>query len=332
MSSEVIVRSDDNILILTGTIMLGLLSGELVYRICQLINEWSHLHTRYRKSKTKLVQAVFSTENNQHISVPALLILAVCFVSTSQNRGEVWKQVLPWTTVWAMARMFEVFDHQLNTQEILKDSNALIGPGLAACYWFGLIKPVVKEGIKRKLTHFLRSKERTDMRCFNKLIILLPDNCHTLGTKKEDLEKQNIFYLGEVFFKTDQPQPMEQAVYWIYESAKDEETKEKDAQKILVLFDFPHIFQSAMEEDRGYDEEEVSNFRNINIEAFQVTIGNLMDSVEHKHQKDIIFHHFVNAEETNIAAVLREKIYEEEETEEILETDSSDSETEDAGH
>ena len=324
MSSEVMIRSDDDILIWTGTIILGLLSGEFVYRICQLIDEWPHLHRRYRKNKTKLVQAVFSTDNNQHISVTALLILAVFLVSTSQNKEDVVKQVLPWTIVWALTRMFEVFDHQLDNHEILEESNALLGPGLAANFWFAFIKHVVLKGIKRQVTNFLVSKERTDIRCFNKLIILFPDNCHLELKNKEDLKRQNIFYMGDVFFKTDKPQPIEQAVYWIYESAKDEETQEKDSQKILILFDFPHILQSAMGEDRGYDDQEMQTMRNKNIESFQLTLENLMESVDHNnYQNDIIFHHFVNTNETNLAAELRERIYEEED----IDSDSSDSES-----
>eukprot|EP00091_Calanus_sinicus_P009190 TRINITY_DN21630_c0_g1_i1.p1 TRINITY_DN21630_c0_g1~~TRINITY_DN21630_c0_g1_i1.p1 ORF type:complete len:148 (-),score=26.18 TRINITY_DN21630_c0_g1_i1:611-1054(-) len=136
MSPEVMIRSDDDILIWTGIIILGFLSGEFVYRITQLIDEWPHLHRRYRKNKTKLIQAVFSTENNQHISVTVLLTLSFFFVSTSQNKEDFVKQVLPWTIVWALLRMFQVFDHHLDDHEILEESNALLGPGLAANFWF----------------------------------------------------------------------------------------------------------------------------------------------------------------------------------------------------
>jgi hypothetical protein len=49
-----------------------------------------------------------------------------------------------------------------------------------------------------------------------------------------------------------------------------------------------------------------------------------MESVDHNnYQNDIIFHHFVNTNETNLAAELRERIYEEED----IDSDSSDSES-----
>eukprot|EP00092_Neocalanus_flemingeri_P029762 GFUD01032310.1.p1 GENE.GFUD01032310.1~~GFUD01032310.1.p1 ORF type:complete len:346 (+),score=80.50 GFUD01032310.1:44-1039(+) len=327
MSAIVTPGSDDNILVMAGSILIGLLSGELVHRMCQLIDEWPHLRTRHRSSKTKLVQAVFTTKNNQHFSVTILLFISLCFVSTSQDVKGVVKQVLPWMMVWALTRMFGVFDHELDTQEILDETNALLGPGLAANYWFALIKPVVQRGIQRKVTNFLRSRERTDIRSFNKLIILIPDNCQ-LRVTKGDLEAQNIFSLGEIFFQTERPQGIEQSVYWIYESAKDEETKNKHGQKILFLFDFPQILQSAMGENRGYREEEIPEVRKRNIKAFQDTLENLMDSVDHnKCKKDVTFHHYIHKQETNLASVLREKIFIEE-IQDSLETDTSDSESE----
>ena len=93
------------------------------------------------------------------------------------------------------------------------------------------------------------------------------------------------------------------------------------------LFDFPHILQSAMGEGRGYDDKAV--VRDKNIESFQVTIENLMESVEHnKYHKDVIFHYFENNVETNIAAEIRARIYEDEESH-ITESDSEDDEDED---
>eukprot|EP00092_Neocalanus_flemingeri_P102634 GFUD01131276.1.p1 GENE.GFUD01131276.1~~GFUD01131276.1.p1 ORF type:complete len:369 (+),score=76.05 GFUD01131276.1:127-1107(+) len=321
------LSSDQNILVHTGTILLGLLCGEVMYRVYQLLEQWSHLGTRYRGSKTRLVQAVFTTRNYQHMSVAVLSILSVCLLATSENTGEVVKQVLPWTIVWTLTRILEVFDFELDTQDILEESNALLGPGLAANYWFKLLKPLIEGKIRRKVTDFLRSLERTDIRSFNKLIILIPDNCQLRVTKGE-LELQNIFSLGEIFFKTERPQVIEQSVYWIYESAKDEETKNKHGQKILFLFDFPQILQSAMGENIGYREEEIPHLRKRNIKAFQDTLENLTDSIDHnKSKKDVTFHHYIHKQETNLASVLREKICIEE-IQDSLETDTSYSESE----
>ena len=122
------------------------------------------------------------------------------------------------------------------------------------------------------------------------------------------------YYRMDVGHVPDEDIPMEMNI----------ESQEKDAQKILILFDFPHILQSAMGEDRGYDDQEMQTMRNKNIESFQLTLENLMESVDHnKYQNDIIFHHFVNTPETNLAAELRERIYEEED----IDSDSSDSES-----
>ena len=90
-----VIKNDNDILIWSGNIMLGLLSGEMVYRVCLLIDEWPHLHRRYRRSKTKLVQAVFSTNHNQHVSVTILFILSVWLASASESKSAVAKQVLP---------------------------------------------------------------------------------------------------------------------------------------------------------------------------------------------------------------------------------------------
>ena len=96
-------------------------------------------------------------------------------------------------------------------------------------------------------TCMLSLAERTDFHCFGKIMVLIKDNCQLRLKIKTDLEKHSIFYMGDIFFKTDKPQPIKQAVYWIYKSAEDEESKENDAQKILVLFDFPIFFKVPWE-------------------------------------------------------------------------------------
>eukprot|EP00092_Neocalanus_flemingeri_P019518 GFUD01021144.1.p1 GENE.GFUD01021144.1~~GFUD01021144.1.p1 ORF type:complete len:305 (-),score=65.03 GFUD01021144.1:317-1231(-) len=301
------LSSDQNILVHTGTILLGLLCGEVVYRVYQLLEQWSDLGTRYRGSKTRLVQAVFTTRNYQHVSVAVLGILSVCLLATSENTGEVVKQALPWTIVWTLTRILEVFEFELDTQDILEESNALLGPGLAANYWFKLLKPLIEGRIRRKVTDFVRSLERTDIRSFNKLIILIPDNCD-LRMTREDLEGQNIFNLGDISFAG-----LDQCVYWIHESAQDEESQKEDAQKILVLFDIPKILESAMGENRDYEDEDIIEFRMRNVNDFQDTIENLMNSVDYNgNRNDVIFHHFINTAEKNLAAVIRERIFMEE--------------------
>ena len=304
-SCKMVVTSD--ILAWVGVVLLGMLGGEMVHRLCLLWEEWPHLNTRYQGNKVRMVLAVFSTDHNQHLHTLTLAILATWLVSynTEMMLGE----VMPWMMVWAVARMYNVFDHQLDTQDIISDNNAVLGPGLAANYWWGILRYLLSRSIPTQLSELLTQCNIENITYFNKLIILIPHNCQVTWDNKEQLEQEKIFYLGDLIIHTAR-HTVNQAVYWIYQSEEDEEIKPENGKKILVFFDFPQILHSAMGDNRGFvDDDETSEIRRKNIESFIKTLENLIrvsDHIDYHHRRDVIFHRFVNTEDTNIAGEIRQ--------------------------
>lgn len=362
-----------------GAYLIGIILGELFHRVSLLIEEFHHIVPRHKKSKKRVLNAVFSNRHSQYAKVPLLVIVSVLLLYYGQQNLhslELSIKICPVVVVWACLRMFGAFENSLEDMEILEESNAELGPGLAANYWFSFLKPALKADISMKMEENLRSvlslKVEMDSsgswkppvganyRNFNKLIILLPDDCHLKIRDERILKSENIFKCTELCngtedcknsgphdlkFKLEGGQKraeINQTVYWIYESSEHEkeadtaEKKEikKNANKIFVIFDFPQILQSAMGPDRGWEEKNRAGARIKNIQSFKKTLKSLLKCNEYiQYEKDVMFLTFPNRERKEavdekkpLSAILREKILEEE-TQEMVYSSSSCSES-----
>ena len=147
-----------------------------------------------------------------------------------------------------------------------------------------------------------------NIRSYNKLIILLPSNCHR--DKKLDLARdEKIFQhlpglcLAECFegnskcltrHSIEVPLPLHVRkdpatlnVYWIFENKEDEveyeeasleQRLENARPKILILYDFPQLLQSVMGPGKGWEPAERPLARKRNIEKFKKIIQDFIKS------------------------------------------------------
>lgn len=321
-----------------GSYLLGIIIGELFHRVSLFIEEVHHIVPRHRKSFKKVTKAVFSNKHSQYVKVPLLVILAV-FLQYSGHANlcslEMAIRICPVVVVWACLRMFGAFENSLEDMQILDESNAELGPGLAANYWFSFLKPALMADIRQKMEENLRSvqklkvKVETDgtwkpqiganYRNFDKFIIPLPDDCHLKIRDERILKTENIFKCTELCdgtqdcdhdleFKLEAGQKrkaINQTVHWIYESPEHEaeadtpekKEKKKNANKIFIIFDFPQLIQSAMGPDRGWGEQDRPGARRKNIHSFKKTLKSLLNCNEYiQYEKDVLFLSFPNRE------------------------------------
>jgi len=318
-----------------GTYLLGIIIGELFHRVSLLIEEFNHISPRHRKSKKKMVKSVLSNKHYQYVKVPILVFIAVLLQQYGGQARlthlELLTRVCPVVVVWACLRMFGAFDNSLEDLEILEESNAELGPGLAANYWFSFLKPVLRADIRAKMEEYLRSIQNDRMedeghlrphvganyRKFPKLILPLPDDCYLKIRDETILRDENIFKHTELCegvtecdhnleFRLEAGErrvPIKQTVFWIYESeefekeanTKEKEEKKKNANKIFIIFDFPQLLQSAMGPGRGWDDCNRPGARAKNINSFKKTLKCLLQCNEYiQYQKDVIFMSFSN--------------------------------------
>jgi len=342
-----------------GTYLLGLIIGELFHRVSLLIEESYHTSSRHKKSWKKMVESVFSNRHGQYWKVPLLVVAGVVLLYQGGyphlSGLELVTRVFPVAAIWACFKMFGVFDNSLEDLEILEESNAELGPGLAANYWFSFLKPALKADIRTKMEENLRSMRNEGLganyRNFSKLILPLPDDCYLKIRDESYLKEENIFKDTELSdgikevdnhleFKMEAGERrnhIRQAVYWIYESQEFEEEadtkekieKKKKANKIFIIFDFPQLLQSAMGPDRGWEEKNKPGAREKNIHSFKKTLKKLLQCNDYiQYQKDVLFMDFLNRErEKPLSAFFREKILEEELRQEAVYSSSSCSES-----
>ena len=335
--------------------ILGIIFGELGNRVVLFSDEFTQ-----KKRFKKAIQSVFIKKDTQFgkILLLASLCIGSCFLFqyTGQiNLALFFKDVdfricSVVAFVWFCFRMFKVFNNSVEDMETLEQTNALLGPGLAANYWASFLMWALKADIRQKMEETLCSmrmlmsanveKDGTrnpqvgaNYRSFDKFIILLPDDCH-LKIRDERILKQEFIFKEvpelndgaskctfELEFELEAIQkrkPMKQTVYWIYESPEyekessgEDKEKKKNAKKILVLFDFPQLVQSAMGPDRGWDENDRPGARKKNIQAFKKTLKDLMNPAEYKQfERNVVFLQFPKREKKPMSAVIREKIKE----------------------
>jgi len=323
-------------LVQCGTMLCGIIIGEIFHRISLLIEEIYHLKSRHRKSVTKTIQAVFSNKHGQYVKVPLLFFMVPLLVQFFGNVNlfslEVARRMSGIILVWTVLRMFGAFENSLEDLEILEESNAELGPGLAANYWFSFLKPALMADIRQKMEEYLTSVKNKIMvdcdgtrtrtpgvgshyRNLSKLIVLLPDDCHLKIRDEKKLEEENIFKCipelcggstqcsHDLEFKLEPGQrrsSIKQTVYWIFESPeyeKEDKTQEEKicASKIFVIFDFPQLIQSAMGPDRGWDEKDRPGARKKNIHSFKKTLRSLLNCNEYvQFSSALLLHTFQN--------------------------------------
>eukprot|EP00092_Neocalanus_flemingeri_P024730 GFUD01026819.1.p1 GENE.GFUD01026819.1~~GFUD01026819.1.p1 ORF type:complete len:382 (-),score=108.29 GFUD01026819.1:334-1479(-) len=321
-----------------GTYILGIIVGELFHRVSLFIEEMNHIEPRHKKSVKKATQAVFSNKHSQHGKVGGLLVLAAIILYSGKGHLNLLEMVSRMSTigvVWCCLRMSGAFENSLEDMQILEESNAELGPGLAANYWFSFLKPALTADIRQKMEESLGSVQNQQVhietdgtwkpqvganyRNFKKIIILFPDDCHLKIRDERILKEENIFKCTEMCDGTSECShylefpleavqkraPIKQNVYWIYESSEYEKEadtpvkkeKKKNANKIYIIFDFPQLIQSAMGPDRGWDEDDRPGARKKNIHSFKKTLRSLLNCNDYKqYDKDVLFLSFPNRE------------------------------------
>jgi len=381
LNSDQTFINTEEVLVQSGLYILGIIVGELVHRISLFIEEYQHILSRHKnimkkaKKPVRLIdtwlvpfrkagKAVFSNKHSQFVKAPLLVCLAFFLLYSGDQANicllDVSRRMCPVVVVWSCLRMFGAFDNSLEDMEILEESNAELGPGLAANYWFSFLKPVLTGDIRQKMEDNLQAvrEEQTvgpNYRSFSKLILLLPDDCHLQIKDERILETENIFKCTEVCgntaavcdhdleFKMEtgaRKPPIKQTVFWIYESseyeaeAKNAEEKEKkiNANKIFIIFDFPQLIQSGMGPNRGWEENDRPGARNKNILSFKKTLKSLLHCNDYiDYEKDMVFLPFPNRERigeerTTLSEIIREKIREEEQDNVYSSTSATDTE------
>jgi len=328
----------------SGFYLLGILVGEFVQRLYLTLEKLTGARGRNRwKNVVKIVKEVFSNSHGQ-IQRAVVLLLISLFLCTYGKKifgaslvNEMIVQAFPVAFVWALLRMSGAFENSLDDMEILEENNAQLGPGLAASYWFGFLSTALKGDIPRNMEEFeQRLQERMEntqtacnIRSFKKMILLIPDDCQLKIKDEAFLREERIFRCQELFgeareenfqtirFRFDpehRRDPIEQNVYWIYESEQYESSEatmkdERNASKILIIFDFPQVLQSAMGCDRDWDQ----NARASNISSFQEKIKSLIHCNSFiMHENDLLPLAFVNTSRTqHLSTIIRQKIFEE---------------------
>jgi len=313
----------------TSCFLFGVIIGELFHRASLLLEEAWHLKSRYKCTYWRVLRAVFSNRQHQFVKVPALLIFAFLFLSHLERRPsahDLFFKFWPTAVVWACLRMYGAFDNALEDLEILEENNAELGHGLAVNYWDSFLMPVLKSDLQHEMNEYwLRTLNNLDdngrilqagsrFRTFNKLILLLPDNCHFRLDNEDTLREERVFKCANLscrncrcnhqieFLLGLRRRRVKQKVYWIFESPEDEamvdtpgkEEALKNANKIFVIFDFPNILQSAIGPRRGWEERDRPGARRRNVDSFQKTLLHLIKGNDRTHERDILFLPFEN--------------------------------------
>jgi len=344
-------------------ISFGILLGELVNRLALFCDEYSQ-----KKKFKRSFKFVFIKKHKQFGTILILATVISLFLHYLGHVNLDLKICSVVAFVWFCLRIFRLLNNVIEDMEMLEDTHAMLGPGLAANYWVSFLRWALKSDIRQKMEDYQRSvlqmsskiqKDGTaivaDYRSFDKFIILLPDDCHLKIRDERILKEENIFEcipelcLGascshKIEFELDaelKRKPMKQNVQWIYEKAEYEkeattpEMKEekRNSKKIFVVFDFPQLLQSAMGPDRGWDEKDQPGARKKNIKSFKKTLNNLMNPSEFKQfEKNVMFLPFPNRKEPlkePLSAVLRKRILEfEAECKERVYSSSSGAESE----
>lgn len=248
----------------------------------------------------------------------ALILLIFGTKETLFIEGNMKKLAIP-AIAWCLVRLFGAFSNSIDDVKILEENGSDVATGLAANVWFSFYKYAVQSDIKKKMQEFTKdTKElmigRSDIcscstqidriRAFEKLIVLLPNNCHrdkkldlgrdekiyqhipglcdlhcfADGNTRKCLEKQWIEFTLPKHVRKD---PAKLDVYWIFENFEDEEEyakasceerKRNDKAKILITYDFPQLLQSVMGPGKGWEPTEKPLARRRNIEKFKKII------------------------------------------------------------
>ena len=225
---------------------------------------------------------------------------------------------------WFLLRRFGAFSNSLGDLEMLEQNRSDVAPGLAANCWFSFHQHVVKSNIKEKMEEFTKdiqeamfNKAQIDeffniqienIRSYNKLIILLPSNCHR--DKKVNLARdEKIFQhlpglcraecfegLSKCLTKHNieiplplhvRKDPATLNVHWIFENKEDEvdyeeSTLEQRLQnarpKIFFLSDFPQLLQSVMGPGKGWEPSQRPLARKRGVEKFKKIIQDFIKS------------------------------------------------------
>ena len=225
---------------------------------------------------------------------------------------------------WFLLKRFGAFSNSVDDIEMLEQNRYDVAPGLAANCWFSFHEHLVKNNIKEKMEEFTKDIKEAmwntaaideyfniqieNIRSYNKLMILLPSNCHRdkkldlardekifqhlpglcrrecfEGTSK-CLTKHSIEILLPLHVRKD---PATLNVHWIFENKEDEveyeeasleQRLENGRPKIFILYDFPQLLQSVMGPGKGWEPTERPLARKRNIEKFKKIIQDFIRS------------------------------------------------------
>ena len=308
--------------LVTGMYLAGLLLGELLVRLCMLVEEIFRIvyhRQSFYTNVTKEARRIFSNEHNQIYKVLALLLVSVMFSAGGSDLQYFLQKIIPSSFEWFVMREIGAFHNLIEENETLSSRHADLGEFMALSFWLKFLEPFVAGNILQKMNQSACQYSK-NFKCVHKLIILLPSNC-CLNLDDNDLEKEGVFrHHGNCYEGCDSDHSIifpstchgysniHQTLHWIYKCSTREENQEE---KIVVMFHFPQILKSMMGPGRGWDEEIRPGGRQRNIQKMKDMLETLLKwSGYRDFQEYLIFYTFNNAKVKNksLSDFLREKI------------------------
>lgn len=269
-----------------GSFGFGIVVGEFLYRCVLLLDEKKYLYSRYKDKLPRLIKAVFSNEHNQYLSFPIALLISLAFLyKSSMDTQTIILKVSSIILVWCVLRWLDVFDNPVDDIDVINNSNAALGPGLAYNYWNSLLKILLDKIEDKTREYENRMNERfngnvVQAKSHPRLLILLPNDCDFNQTETA-LSAEGVYthdpdlcdMLGtlqcdhKVEFEVEASQrrdPIKMNMHHIIDDMSGE--------KIYIMFDFPQLLKGAMGPKRDCDRMS----RKQNLKSFQSTLENLL--------------------------------------------------------
>ena len=265
-----------------STFTLGVLLGELLYRLFLLIQQ---VISSYDISRDDY----FKIDMKKIFSIYELYLICTAML---QNFNSNTSNIIPAAVVWNIMRSFDCFENIYEKILVKNSSYRDIGAIVGANYWFGYLQTVlnVDKYVKQELEKYRvrlaielhKNVEELSIEICEKLIILLPNDCEmNIG----DLKGYNLFecklhenglpqkFEFECKHVSNQKSSIKQGIHWIYRNPEDEihgDDLKNEFKKVLITVSFPNMLKTScdIQNNIKVSEQIVQSFRNT-IEQFK---------------------------------------------------------------
>ena len=184
----------------TALLILNFALGELVRRMCLLIEELKHQQTRYEGSWKKVFTSTFTFNYGRSVFIVSILSLLIVCYSLYDNYNTFFRPdyaiLFSLNCFLVPQLLFLVGFRDLSIVEISQINereNKNVADGLAWSYYFGYLKLVLPDLHKQIAKTKVELREKITKK---KVFILLPKNCYTYGTIEES--DPRVKYAGDL--------------------------------------------------------------------------------------------------------------------------------------